>query len=312
MTDPFDIRYIKLHFTLRFTEDTTVPVYKASALRGGMGEMLLRSNCVRDRNCDACDFMDECIVRRMMYAKMETIPDFMHGGEGIGYVIECEDYHDDYKAGDEMGFNLILFGKLIVYFSQYLNAFYGLGMNGLGRQSSRFEIVQITNTEGKPLLDGNDIRMERLKISTVRDYVSYRRKKFSDGDFNGEIRFRSPLSLKYRKEMLSEFRLDALLEGISRRITILDCFEGNGAGQASLDISLAESFANQQSRKVRIPRYSNHQGSKMSWEGIEGKASLTNFPEDLLNWLLAGELTHVGKNTSFGFGRYRVEEIKRA
>ncbi len=50
----------------------------------------------------------------------------------------------------------------------------------------------------------------------------------------------------------------------------------------------------------------------MSWEGIEGKSSLTNLPEDLLNWLLAGELVHVGKNTNFGFGRYRVEEIKRA
>ncbi|MCR5486191.1 MAG: CRISPR system precrRNA processing endoribonuclease RAMP protein Cas6 [Lachnospiraceae bacterium] len=59
-------------------------------------------------------------------------------------------------------------------------------------------------------------------------------------------------------------------------------------------------------------RDSNHQESKMSWEGIEGKSSLTNLPEDLLNWLLAGELVHVGKNTNFGFGRYRVEEIKRA
>ncbi len=308
MKDPFNIRYIKLHFTVRFTEDTRIPTYKASALRGGMGEMLLRANCVRDRDCENCDFEKECPVRRIMYADMEKLPDFMHGGEGIGYVIECEDYHEDFQAGDEMRFNLILFGKLIVYFSQCLNAFYALGMNGLGKEKSRFEIASVTNTTGEPVLEGNNVMMERLGISTVRKYVGYRRKKISDGDFTWEIRFQSPLSLKYRGEMLSEFRLNALLEGLGRRIYILDCFEGNEAEQVNLDIDPGQDFIEQNSRKVRIPRYSNHQSSKMSWEGLEGKARLQDLPEDLLDWLLAGELVHVGKNTNFGFGRYRVEE----
>lgn len=49
-------------------EDTYLPVNKVSAIRGGMGEMLLRSNCIRDRNCAVCDFKGECIVRRTMYS----------------------------------------------------------------------------------------------------------------------------------------------------------------------------------------------------------------------------------------------------
>ena len=65
--EPLAVRYIKLHFTLLLTEDTVLPKSKVSALRGGMGEMLLRMNCVRDRNCENCDFETECIVRRMMY-----------------------------------------------------------------------------------------------------------------------------------------------------------------------------------------------------------------------------------------------------
>ena len=40
------IRYVKLHFTIEMLEDTVLPKYKASALRGGIGEMLLRANCV--------------------------------------------------------------------------------------------------------------------------------------------------------------------------------------------------------------------------------------------------------------------------
>ena len=35
-----DIRYVKLHFCIEYTEDCRVPVNKTSALRGGMGEIL--------------------------------------------------------------------------------------------------------------------------------------------------------------------------------------------------------------------------------------------------------------------------------
>ena len=41
-----DIRYTKLYFTIQFTEDTMLPKQKVSAIRGGIGEMLLRANCV--------------------------------------------------------------------------------------------------------------------------------------------------------------------------------------------------------------------------------------------------------------------------
>ena len=57
------VRYIKLHFGLRLLEDTILPVNKVSSVRGGIGEMLLRANCIRDRDCEKCDFEDECIVR---------------------------------------------------------------------------------------------------------------------------------------------------------------------------------------------------------------------------------------------------------
>ena len=70
LEEALKIRYIKLHFTVSMLEDTELPIEKVSALRGGMGEMLLRANCVRDRECGKCDFESECIVRRTMYSGM--------------------------------------------------------------------------------------------------------------------------------------------------------------------------------------------------------------------------------------------------
>lgn len=37
-----------------------------------------------------------------------------------------------------------------------------------------------------------------------------------------------------------------------------------------------------------------------------GEMLLSGIPEKLLPILLAGEILHIGKNTSFGFGRYHI------
>ena len=66
LMEGLQIRYIKLHFTLVFTEDGQLPRHKASALRGGMGRALLTANCIRNENCDSCDFSEDCLVQRMM------------------------------------------------------------------------------------------------------------------------------------------------------------------------------------------------------------------------------------------------------
>ncbi len=72
-----NISYIKLRFSLVFEQDTILPRNKVSALRGGMGEMMLQQNCIKDRNCKSCRFKEACIVHRTLYTKMEKKPAFM-------------------------------------------------------------------------------------------------------------------------------------------------------------------------------------------------------------------------------------------
>ena len=42
----------------------------------------------------------------------------------------------------------------------------------------------------------------------------------------------------------------------------------------------------------------------MQFHGIKGEVNLISVEENVLEILLAGELIHIGKNTSFGFGKY--------
>lgn len=55
-----------------------------------------------------------------------------------------------------------------------------------------------------------------------------------------------------------------------------------------------------------VTRYSSTQESRIKLRGITGEMLLDDMPEECLEWLLAGELTHIGKNTSFGFGKYTL------
>ena len=106
----WDIRYVKLHFQCRVTEKCQMPVNKTSALRGGMGEMLLSEHCIypADRKCADCSFETECLVRRIMYSKFDIRPEFVTTGESIGYVISCEDYRTTLEEGDTLNFGGLL------------------------------------------------------------------------------------------------------------------------------------------------------------------------------------------------------------
>lgn len=307
-----NIRYVKLHFVLKFTENANVPANKASALRGGIGEMLLRANCIRDRRCETCDFKSECTVQRIMYSKYEKKPVFVTEGESIGYVVACRDYREKVYIGDKISFGLLLFGKNIVYLNQYLQAIYALGQNGIGKEKTCFQVDSITNTRGEPILLNGNIFMERYQIESVGNYVVYRMKQLnSETGKMYKIEFQTPLTVKYQNEYLMELQSEAFMRAVKRRIYMLDCFE-NIDGEAYYMEQNALDMVKQDTYLYSVNRMSFRKNKKMVLKGLRGYAIFECVDEEQLALLLAGELVHVGKNTSFGFGKYRVLKIDEA
>ncbi len=309
LEDALKIRYVRLHFTVAFLEDALLPVDKVSALRGGMGEMLLRANCVRSRNCANCDFAEECIVRRTMYSKYENVPQFVTTDDSIGYILECENHDRVFYAGDLLQFHLILFGKTIVYFNQYLQAFFALGREGIGKERARYQIVSVTNTLNEPLLEDNAVYMQNYQVQTIDEYVNYRIGRIRRAGHHNSLVFHTPAALKYQGKFQEEYHVEAIWNAVLRRIYMLECFEGitgNVYDIKSLKDFVFPDIVKQEARWVNVRRYSSTQDRGMVLSGIKGYAQFDRIPEQMLPVLLAGELIHIGKNTSFGFGRYRV------
>ncbi|MBR1598198.1 MAG: CRISPR system precrRNA processing endoribonuclease RAMP protein Cas6 [Lachnospiraceae bacterium] len=333
-----NIRYVRLQFKLVITEGTAMPKNKNSALRGGMGEMLLRAHCIRDRECQACDFESECIVRRTMYSKMELQPVFMTAGDSVGYVIDCADHRERFYAGDELEFYLTLFGKTIVYFSQFLNAFYALGREGIGKNHSRFEIIAVNNSTGQPILDGMNVIMNNYRVEVLGNYIDYRMRRLGveapdqqdKAVYEGEgewkdveafeyeaiedeallyqmsLHFRTPLTVKYHGEYIQDFDILAIIEALKRRLYMLLCFEGVECDLMEWNPEHVPRAVSEEHYSVTVKRHSNRKKSNILLRGIEGNLTAVNIDRELLELMLAGEITHIGKNTSFGFGGYKI------
>ncbi len=62
----------------------------------------------------------------------------------------------------------------------------------------------------------------------------------------------------------------------------------------------------QQVSEAGVKRYSSTQDQKIQMRGILGKVKVGEISKEMLEYLLAGEILHIGKNSSFGFGRYTV------
>jgi len=266
--------------------------------------MLLRANCIKERQCESCDFTDECIVQRTMYSKFDTIkPKSITNGDSVGYVIECNDYRTSYNAGDELCFNLVLFGKNIVYFNQYLQAVYSLGQCGLGKNLSKFMVKQVLNTRMMPILDEYDVHMKYYQVETIKDYVEYRLKRLGNID-SCNIDITTPMTIKDHGMILSSFEVEPFLKAVYRRIYILNCFENNEC-EEHFDIRLPK-LVNQELSRDSVRRYSFRKDEAMVLSGIKGRVELENIDKELLGILIAGEILHVGKNSSFGFGKYKI------
>ena len=301
-----NIRYVDLKFTLLFPEDTTLPRYKVSALRGGMGQILLEQHCIRNGNCENCDFSKACVLQQTLYSQYEIQPAFAQKGNSIGYVLECSDIREKFWEGDRLQFHLLLFGKTIVYLYEFIQAFYWLGRRGIGKVHGQYDIINIKDQNGNLLLKSGNLYCRNMEVDIIRNYVLKREKEiFLQKSAERKLRFLSPVTIKYRGEFIHEFTKSALLESVMRRIYSFNCFEGIEMERISLE---EEKFIIKEQRCFprSEKRFSSTSGKPMLLRGSGGNITISALSETVLLALLAGEKMHIGKNTSFGFGKYII------
>lgn len=235
---------------------------------------------------------------------MKKKPAYVTGPESIGYLIECTDKRTEYKKGSSFEFSLILFGDSIAFFNIYLQAFYYLGMVGLGKYKSRFRICEVRNTKNQRIAFDNNVDMSRYQINMLSDYINFRKRELKQESETWQLTFITPLSMKYQQEYMERFYPEALVKGAARRVQMLNYYIGTESEIPQF--TEYPEIIDQNIKKQYVKRYSRTQNSHMTLQGIVGNVTFDIMPEQCLDYLIAGEVTHIGKNTSFGFGKYII------
>ena len=304
------IQYISLRLSIIFTGRGYIAREKESAIRGAIGNALLDVYCSNNdemnRDCLVCDNRKNCTVQNVLYSPFRIKPDFVTTGESIGYILECNNKKKEFSKGEDLQFNTILFGQCAEYAEILIDAVAKAGEKGLGRDKLKFRLNYVCDRKNRLIYENEKWHRENLTYEYISEYVEERKKELYDRS-NINIRFLTPATIKFQKQFISSFIPEAVLESMARRIYMLNCYVGNEIEYPYIMVEDLPEAGKEKSELEEVHRYSERKKSNVILKGLCGSLEMQGVSQWILELILACELTHVGKNTSFGFGKYKVE-----
>jgi hypothetical protein len=299
-------------FNCSFESGAILPEFKGSTLRGGLGRSLKRIACALHRQkCGDCLLVETCAYTFLFETK-EGIP-VPGDAQRIPYrphpyaLVPPDTIKKEYNAGDKFSFSIILFGKANEFLPHILYAVQETGREGLGKKSQangRFRVDHVRN--------GNEFIYEEGRLKTNTQLLDLAVGPYPADEIK-EIMLscKTPLRLKSGNHLQDGLPFHLLIRAALRRISSLEATYGDG--EPLLDYKgLAARAADVHTVQtdccwIDIERYSSRQKTAMLIGGIKGSLTYQggNLAE-FLPLLRYCEVTHLGKQTTFGLGRIQV------
>jgi hypothetical protein len=294
----------------RFETEALLPACKGSTIRGGLGHALKRTVCaLRRQECGGCLLANNCA-----YAFLFEIETGKASRRPHPYVLIPPDTEQRaWPKGAPFSFSISLFGKANEYLPHLVYGVGEMGKAGLGKNASA------TNS-GRFLL--NSVRHGDAVIfdgEGLKPVVDLMEPSFAASLSQSEITKLSfscltPLRLKSDNRFQDDLPFHLLVRAALRRVSSLEAAYGNGEppldyrGLAARAASVRTLTTNCQWHEIE--RYSNRQKAAMLMGGITGELVYEgNNLGEFLPLLRYCEAVHLGKQTSFGLGRIKVEAI---
>lgn len=293
----YNIKYSITHFTIKFQENSELNISKESSIRGVIGQILLKKFCIKDMDCKNCDFKDNCISNNFVGMKLDYKPSFLAEEYVPTYIITCDDEKTKFKAGDELNFSITFLSKGIILIPEVIRAAASAGKI-LGLNKYKYTLKEVINDRNDKLYFENKLYMKNIKIRTVKDYIDNR---LEISDEINMIKIMRPFRFKKEGKLATDINENDLINLLTKRILTLNALEGEKTDQLE-DYNL--SITDKQIDWEENARYSNRQNMKMKLGGLIGYIYLETDDLETKKLLIAGELLHLGKNTSFGLGDY--------
>ena len=308
-----------------------LPAYTGNIIHGVLGRAMRSVRYGNKDACSTCPIRSECRysnlyaylfespfdhpfikenARNLSY-KQNTYPQpFTFYPPAGGYYLEDEEL--------EISFTLI--GGAISSIPFMICALEMLGMNGLGKDKVRMFLKRIICEEAVKGGNGSviyDSDREEIHLPVARQILDFERIReitirfLPSHEFVEKIRIRflTPFRYKHKERLGRRLTFEIFVRGLLRRITLLSVY-------SPLSFAIDHSKLLSSAKDVRViednldwfefERYSSKQKVSMAMGGFLGTITFFGNMNVFLPYIKVGEFINVGKNVSFGLGKYRI------
>ncbi len=300
------------HFKGVLEDDAILPPFKGSTFRGVFGRALKEVVCALKRQeCPTCLLRGQCIYTQVFdlfsawQAKGSPLPPHP-------FVIEPPlDTRTHLSRGEQFDFTLLLFGSTNQFLPYFVYAFQEMGKIGIGRRLNghrgRFFLVSVSSSttgiiyqhKDSTLLPGKPMNLLLEDMAAPDRPVD-----------ELTLTLITPLRLKFQNHLQAELPFHVLVRAVLRRIAALCSHYGEG--EPPLDYKGLVARA-QEVKASRVSlqwldweRYSYRQAQAMRLGGLVGAVTYRGDLGEYVPMLRFAEKVHVGKNSTFGLGLFKV------
>lgn len=309
-------RCVRLRVEARASSRIQLPPYLGSTLRGAFGMALRRSTCVlRRQECATCLLRTRCVYSYAFETALSGSgeKERRYASAPHPFVLNLDTSPlGDREPGSQFAFGLSLIGRAADFLPYFVHAFERMGETGIGRGRGGFRVDAVRVLDGheacvETIYEKGELRLPRTVLK-LEDALSASRGIAPDGL---TLRLVTPLRLLQGGALCREPHFPVLLTNLLRRLENLVCFHCEQDGEFPygdlLERAEAIRLARNETRWYDWERYSNRQERRMKLGGLVGAVTYEGDLTPFLPLLALGEWVNVGKGTTFGLGRYRVE-----
>lgn len=315
MTSQIALNAARYRFYIRVTAPLRLPDYAGSTLRGVFGHALLQvcGLSPTDRDKNTLLFQQSPYVD--VFAPQKAAPGISLNNLAqlpVPYVIEAPlDQVQTHKINERFSFDLVLSGSALRHLSTIILAWRRAFLRGVGNGDGKGELMRVEciSPDGLATIIYSE-EQPRIAPHITRIVAPDFRSADSDGR-DVHLLLETPLRLQQRGKLLGprEMTASIFLRSLIRRITLQIQMQQPDSWPLERIRQLNE-LADKVTDDRRLiwqdwERYSTRQKQTMKLGGVTGHWLIRKVPVDLLPFIYLGQWLHLGKETSFGLGKYK-------
>lgn len=284
---PFDISYLPLTVTLISRQTAELPPYLGSTLRGMIGNSLFHTDNTAYRFLYENGSGKQDIVKPYIFVPPEM--------SRTSTVV---------RQGRSLTFEFVLLGNAIQFAPALIHALENIQDYGLGADRYPFRLSQILHSEDQRIIWQKGqfypigIRAVRIPVCTLPDVRGV------------SVKLLTPLQIRRGGQLLTQISFETLIRNITNRVlAVTERYTGwTDSGEIKkLQASAAGVQTIRENLRVKpLKRYSNRTEEKMDFSGLLGNMEYRGDLTPFVPWLAAAQRLHVGRHTTFGMGKIRV------